>query len=105
MWRLNGELPVAVCLSFCRRDVPDGSKQSMMVEARSSHSSVASSTDSRVLQQYVPRCVEGLGYAIVNEQEGQLLGHRADREFLEGSCKQPACMGTSSPSVRKPKKL
>ena len=29
---LTGELPVVVCLSFCRRDVSDGLQQSVMVE-------------------------------------------------------------------------
>ncbi len=29
---LTGELPVVVCLSFCRWDVPDGFKQPVMVE-------------------------------------------------------------------------
>ena len=29
---LTGELPVVVCLSFCRRDVPDGFEQPVMVE-------------------------------------------------------------------------
>lgn len=29
---LMGEMPVAVCLSFCSRDVPDGSRQPVMVQ-------------------------------------------------------------------------
>lgn len=29
---LAGELPVIVCLSFCRRDVADGFEQAMVVE-------------------------------------------------------------------------
>ena len=31
---LTGELPVVVCLSLCRRDVPYGFEQAMVVEAR-----------------------------------------------------------------------
>ena len=29
---LTGELPVVVCLSFCRRDVSDGFEQPVMIE-------------------------------------------------------------------------
>ena len=29
---LTGELPVVVCLSFCRRDVPDGFEQAVVIE-------------------------------------------------------------------------
>ncbi len=29
---LTGELPVVVCLSLCRRDIADGSEQSVVVE-------------------------------------------------------------------------
>ena len=80
----------------CRRSGQGRAGHGVVASAPADWSDIPQRQGQSILQRGVPGHFESLGHAFIDEQEGQLLGQRANGELL-GSAENGQCAWSSSP--------